>query len=623
MSLIKFLAQYKIMKLRILSFSLYILVAQSCSSLSNIKQEPTGNRFIASEFTSNSCHELMERLIEKGYNEKIRQALEAKQLVHRSHSSLTIQRPRPSILASLYKRTERFFARVINDNRYPAYYIFDEEETTSKIIAYIRGYTRPDFRRSVGEGNAINDFGPEVRRWLDDYENYSTQIDDLVKTRVSIAYNLNLLKHYKSSAPDIDRVTLSFYKNGKLEETIFTFRREDDNLTVLIRDLERELKRFDGGFFAKESRDHVRVNFDFFNEGAIRDRVLQQSRLRDKILILNRESEFAYMNISNRADMDQPHEEGLIALRELYNRTTNLLMDQEIVPSGWATTRISRDTMLAELRQSISSNRRLQRLRDNSQVMRNYLDEADISQARLTTRGLGFYTRAAYFLTPGAFTVSGLIAVFNLDEPLSQLYNSFLTWRHGKKMECVRERNEEAFLSCLYRHYEKEYPDIIRMALKNPEFNPWDFEGIARLEGLDEKIVSLYIADVQEMIKYRQYFVYIQNRRVEIQQLFNDSHQDLINAVQFDPEDRPTCISVGNNELGLCIYETILSGMLNISGHKDDHFIEEDFIYSDYDNVPEEIREEYIEAVSRVLMMRSIYEDLNGLEDYQIRIFTD
>jgi hypothetical protein len=600
-----------------------LFVFSSCAQIGiNIDYSVSSNRSIASRLSTKNCSELMVNLAQAGYEANIRRALESKELVHRSHGRLTIQRPRASFLTPLYNRTQRFFSRVINDNRYPAYYIFDEAETTSKIIAYIRGLANSEVSSSTNHRDAVKDFGSEIQKWLDDYQEYQKQLDDLVKTRVSIAYNLNILKHYKNDAPDVDRVSLTFYRNGQLEETIFTFRREDDNLSVLIRDLESELKRFDGGFFTQESRDHARLNFDFFNEGAIRERVLLQSQLRDKILILNREAEFAFINLRNQMDSETLDRDSLANLELLYNQTTSLLNDSAVRPSTWATTKISRDKMLSEMRQSISSNRRLARLREQSSVMSGYLDELDISRARLTTRGLGFYTRAAYFLTPGALTFSGVFAVFNLDEQLSQLYNSYLSWRYGKKMECVRKRSEDDFLDCLYSHYESEYPDIIRLALRDPNFNPWDFELLARTEGLDQAIVSLYVDDVQEMMKFRQYFVYIERRQIEIRDLFESSHRDLISVVDFDADNTPPCISVSTDDLGLCLYNSVLSRLL-VNNDKDLFEIPaSDFNYQDFDSIPVDIKDDYIEEIERIVMMRAIYQDLGNLPDYQIHLFS-
>lgn len=582
--------------------------------------------FFATSFQSHAsgnhsnCTNMVARVLENGYEQNIKRALEEKNLVHRSYNRLTIQRPGPSLFARSAQRAERFFSRVINDNRYPAYYIFDEAETVPKIIAYVRSYVGQGRENATNTRNATRDFGPEIRKWIEDYENYNSQIEDLVKARVSMAYNLDLLKYYRKDAPDFDRVTLSFYRNGEFEDSVFTFRSDDENLTTLIRDLESEISRFDGGVFTKSARENTRLGYEFISEGVIRGRVLEQSKLRDKLVLLHREVEFAYHNLDRRAEFQNSTEEGRQALSDLYERLTRILNDEEMKPSAWAVNKTSREKMFEEMKQSVRSNKRIARMQERGEVIRQYLTEGEVSRAKLISRGLGFYTRSLFYATPGVLTVSGAVTMFDLDEKLANLYDNYLVWRYGKKMQCVRERTDQAYLNCLYRHYEREYPEIMKMALKNPTFNPWDFDAIRELP-LGSEMIDLYISDIQEMQKFREYFKYIQQRREEIKQLFMESHQRIIDGVVHEPIDVAPCVAVSRDQLAPCLYDSIYSRLVSMFGKIDDDFNRDDFPFDNYDRIPDIIRDEYKREVEDILYQRSIYEDLNQLDGYQFRIF--
>lgn len=590
--------------------------------------------------TGPGCRKLMSRFIEPGYQKNIKRAVEEKNLVHRSLNRITVRKPRPSLFTRLYKKAERFFSRVINDNRYPAYYIFDEEETVPKVMAYVRSYVKKGSRESTEEAreqagkrvddvgeeqtkNAVDDFGPQIQSWLSDYGNYDKQIDDLIKTRVSLAYNHNLLKQYKSEAEDIERVKLHFYKDGKFEESVFTFRQEDDNLNILIRDIDNEIDRFDGGWFTSDARENSRLGFNFVTEGVIRNRVLEQAKLRDRLVILHREVEFVFHNLGKRSEFDGYTEEGERALEELYVRVSNMLAEQDARPSNWAVKKTSRQKFLREFQQSIKSNRRLKELREKSQVMSDYLSEKEISRAQLLNRGMGFFTRSAFFATPGVVTLSGLVTMFDLDEDIVNLYEKYLVWRYGNKIQCVRETLDSKYIDCLYKHYESEYPEIIQFAYKDPDFNPWDFEAIRAQGDIAEAVVDAYVSDIEEMQKFREYYRYIQKRKVEIKELFAEQHQIIIDGVVPRPDNLAACVAIEQDELPLCVFDTIFSRLSADAGKLDVDFERQNFPYDQLDEIPEEIREQYKNELEEVLYQRSIYRDLNELDDYQLRIFFD
>lgn len=563
----------------------------------------------------------MSRFIEPGYQKNIKHAIEEKKLVHRSLNKITVKRPRPFIFTKLYQKAERFFSRIVNDNRYPAFYIFDEEETVPKIMAYLRSYVKGGVEET-GK-NAKDDFGPQVTKWLDDYEQYEQQIDDLIKTRVSLSYNLNLLKHYKSEAADIDRVKLHFYKKGKFEESIFTFREEDDNLKVLIRDIDNELNRFDGGWFTRDPRENSRLGLNFVTEGVIRNRVLEQAKLRDRLIILHREVEFIFHNLGKRSEFEGYTEEGKKALEALYVRVSNLLNEQDAKPSNWAVKKTAKQKFFKEFRQSIKSNRRLKEMKEKSQVISEYLSEREISRAQLLNRGMRFFTRTAFFATPGAITLSGVVTMFDLDDKIVNLYEKYLLWRYGNKIQCVRELTDKGYIDCLYKNYEEEYPNIIQLAYQNPDFNPWDFEAIRAQGSIPEAIINAYVSDIEEMQKFREYFRYIQKRKKEIKQLFAEQHQIIIDGAVSKPDNLASCVTVEQDQLPGCVFDTIFSRLSADAGKLDVSFDRQDFPYDNIDEMPEEIREQYQAELEDMLYQRSIYRDLNELDDYQLRIFFD
>lgn len=656
-----------------------------------------------------SCQELIARVLEPSYKKRIQQALQDKELVHRSHNSLTVRKPGARLFTRLLQRSQRFFSQVINDNRFPSYYVFNEEQTAPKIMAYVRTLTEsPEqkadrLRQSGGSGSNTDrstppprsrdngerlglddlkdnrggqeparrsllplrrsensgdrqasrvtredsrgdtkstsgvrqansgddksaptrnqDFGPEIKRWVDDYESYQKQLDDLVKARVSMAYNLELLKRYQGEARSIDRVELSFYRNGDFETSVFTFREDDGNLRNLIRDLETKIKYFDGGFFTPSLRQNSRLGFEFSSEGMIRHRVLEQGRLRDKLTILHRELEFAWLNLERRAEFSQHTEEGKQQLQELLQRVERLLMDDDLKPSDWAQRRISAQKLRSEISQSLTSNKRLERIRERSDVISNYLSESEITRANLLSRGHSFFMRLAAFGTPGVMTISGLVTIFDLDETISDFYEKYLIWRYGDRIQCVKERTDNAYIDCLYRQYERDYPEIIQMALKNPNFDPWDFEKLRESRLFPSALLDAYQEDIEQMQRYREYYRYIRSRREEIKNLFADAHQTIIDGLDAEERDIAACIAVSDSHLPVCIFDSLLSKIAASFGKIDELMDVESFDPSNYEALPEELREEYIARYEEFLFQRDIYKDLENLESYELRMF--
>ncbi|MDD0851908.1 hypothetical protein HBN50_02320 [Halobacteriovorax sp. GB3] len=559
------------------------------------------------------CFREMHMFMEDGYSDKLRKAAEDKELVHRSTDSLIVNKPKESIRKVIYDKTYRFF-RFVNDNEFPTYYIFDEEETLSSVIVYVKALAGdPKAQQKLEELNI------KIGKWLSDYQAYNDQVKELLETRVSIKYNLELLKLYKKKAKDFDRVELQFKKNGKWEPTVFTFRKEDENLKNLIEHLEHDLKYFDGGIFApKKQNEFDRINFNFLTDGVIKNRISHQAKLKDKLVILHRELEFAYLNIGKRAEFTHTTAEQKAEIQALYQKITKILKDESIQPSSYARRNISYSKAKEELKRSVKNNKVYKNFTEKSELIKEYLESKDLSRGKILSQGYAAQARMAYIMISGGIPLGGTIYWFDLDEKLGEYYQDALRWWYGDKILCTTEKTDDAYTKCLWVNYQEEFPDLVNFAIKNPSFNPWDMEQIRQVP-LPKAILDAYISDFQQMEKFRAYSTYIRDRQKEILKLYKQS----VSGKPVDIDGIKECIIINPKYLPLCIYEKVYTPVASkLDDKREFELLKDDFDYQNPD-LPEELRKEYDEKVQQIMYERKIIEDISKLPSYAVDIFFD
>ncbi|EQC49195.1 hypothetical protein M899_0778 [Bacteriovorax sp. BSW11_IV] len=571
------------------------------------------------------CFDTVGRFLEDDYANKLAKALEEKKLVQRKTKRLTIKAPGKHMFARMLDYGSHIFKKIINDNRYHAFYMYDDEETLPNILIYIKGL--------VGDEKAMGGFEDSskiVTTWLKEFKNYEADLDEMLKMRVSLAYNLNILKTYKKSNPDFDRIQFSLWKNGKWEETIITIRQDDHNLEALIGDLQSKLNTFDGGWRSSPNKDSgglARISIGHIDEGMLRTRVLKQAYLRDRLTILHRELEFAYNNLNNRDEFASISEENKKVITDLYKELSFTLAKEEYRPSHWAENRISYKKFMSEFKYSSKSSKYYQKFLDKSEKIKNYLSTKDLSRARFTSEGYRKYARAGYFTTTAGLSVGGVVTIFNLDDKLAEMWEEALKWWYGDKIECVKAdvKNDSAYFDCLWKYYKQEYPDLVTLATKNRNFNPFDPEDPI-MKKIPEPVRSAYIEDYLGIKKLRDAYKIIAAREKEIKELFILSQRKIGDATQTDLDDLQECVIVATNRLPFCIFNNVLNPLMKEGPYHTELVDKQDpenFEFNNYEGIPQPIREQYRQKVEQIMDERALLSDLKDLDDKSIRFLFD
>lgn len=609
---------------KIITFTSLIILS-SCSStsstISSRKPSSTGSE----KPSIGGCFDTVGRFLEENYSQKLTKALEERKLVHRSTKRLTITKPGKNMWRRMLDYGSHIFKKVINDNRYNAFYMYDDEETLPNILIYIKAL--------AGDEKALGGFEESskiVESWFKEFKNYENDIDEMLKMRVSLAYNLQLLKAYKKANPDFDRIQFSLWKNGKWEETIITVRQDDHNLEALIGDLQAKLNTFDGGWRSSPKSDSgglARISIGHIDEGMLKTRVLKQAYLRDRLTILHRELEFAYNNLNNRDEFASISEENKKKITELYKDLSFTLGQKQYSPSKWAENRVSYKKFMSEFKYSSKSSKYYQKFIEQSEKIKKYLSNKDLSRARFTSAGYRKYARAGYFTTTAGLSVGGVVTIFNLDDKLAEYWEEALKWWYGDKIECVKVdvKNDSAYFDCLWKYYKQEYPDLVTLATKNRKFNPFDPEDPI-MKQIPEPVRSAYIEDYLGIKKLRDAYIIIAAREKEIKELFILSQRKIGDATQTDLDDLQECVIVATNRLPFCIFNNVLNPLMKEGPYNTelvDKTDPESFEYENFESIPQPIREEYREKVERILDERALMNDLKDLDDKSIRFLFD
>lgn len=292
-----------------------------CSSCSTLQAPKSYDRAPAE--SGSSCQELAQNLfLKENYQKDLQQSLVDKKLITFTNKFVTVQHPRLDWInrarASLNRSIKNW-----NNNKYPAFYIFHDEDIVTEAKRY--------FKTVHSMVASDVDVAPEasknlelVNGWMKSFENYQQDVDHLLDERISLQYNLSLLKKLKLKDDEVRDIKLTFKKNGQLVEEIVTLRKSDKDLQYQIKKLKTEIKNLDG---------------TLFSNGKIKDRVIRQAMLADILTILQREFEYAVKNTST------PDPE---LIKEL-DKINALIKNSKFQPSTYGVYRITNQVFLREL----------------------------------------------------------------------------------------------------------------------------------------------------------------------------------------------------------------------------------------------------------------------------------
>lgn len=304
------------MILRKLHLFTLLFILASCSNM----QEKSQYERMPAE-AAGSCQDLAKSLFMKdNYKEDLNQALIDKKLLKFSNKFVTVQHPKMDWINRARAALNRSLKNW-NNNKYPAFYIFSDEEVVTEAKRYfstINSMVTADVTPAPEASKNLE----VVTGWMKKFESYQKDIDDLLEERISLQYNLKILKKFKQTQ-DVQDIKLVIKRNGVFTEEILTLRKSDKDKNALIAKLKGEIKALDGGIF---------------KNGKIKDRIVRQAALNDMLTITQREFEYGIKNTAN------PHEELILEL----NRMNALLAKAELKPTTYGVYRITNKVFIRE-----------------------------------------------------------------------------------------------------------------------------------------------------------------------------------------------------------------------------------------------------------------------------------
>jgi len=304
------------MSLRKLYLFTLVFILASCS---NMQEKPQFERMPAE--ATGSCQDLAKSLFMKdNYKEDLNQALIDKKLLKFSNKFVTVQHPKMDWINKARAALNRSLKNW-NNNKYPAFYIFSDEEVIVEAKRYfntVNSMVAADVTPAPEASKNLE----VISGWMKSFESYQKDIDNLLEERISLQYNLKILKKFKQTE-DVQDIKLVIKRNGVFTEEILTLRKNDKDKNALVAKLKGEIKALDGGIF---------------KNGKIKDRIIRQAALNDMLTITQREFEYGIKNTAN------PHEELTLELEKM----NALLAKAELKPTTYGVYRVTNKVFIRE-----------------------------------------------------------------------------------------------------------------------------------------------------------------------------------------------------------------------------------------------------------------------------------
>lgn len=304
---------------KLILFSLFLMLT-SCSSIMHMQEKKAFEREPAAE--ANDCKVLAQNLfLKQNYQQDLEKALVSKKLLSFSNRFVTVEHPGMNWInrarESLNKSLKNW-----NNNKYPTFYVFSDEEVIPAAKKYFTTMTDKFPAGAELDEESVKNF-ELVESWIKSYQNYKTEVDQLLEERISLQYNLSLLKKLKLKEDSRD-IKLSVKRDGQFVDEIVTLRKSDKDLAYQIKKIKSELKEFDGSLL---------------KNGKIKDRIIRQAALEDMLTIVQREFEYSLKNTKG------PNDE---MLKEMI-RLNALIKQDDLKPTTYGVYRITNKVFIREI----------------------------------------------------------------------------------------------------------------------------------------------------------------------------------------------------------------------------------------------------------------------------------
>lgn len=297
-----------------------------------------------------ACNELVKRIIlSENYEQDLSKVLVQKKLITFTEKKAQIHYPK---LEWINRVRKSFHAslRNWNNNRYPSFYLFNKEDIVPTAKIYSANLEKIITNQVPLEDEEITKAYLNVAEWTKSFKNYQSELNQLIEERISLQYNLSLLKKLKLKDNDPIDVHITIKREGVLKNEIITLRREDKNLKALINKLKMKMVELDG---------------TFIKNGKIKDRIVRQAMLLDILGILHREMEFVIKNSPT------PNEETLKELASL----SALIKNTEFSPSTYGIYKIENKVFIREILTATKIDKLYTKIKDPIIKIKNVLTD--------------------------------------------------------------------------------------------------------------------------------------------------------------------------------------------------------------------------------------------------------
>jgi hypothetical protein len=554
----------KIFKLTIL------LLLFSCTDTSTKKEY----RDIASEplLLTHSCSKSIKTLLDADYNKKLVRALIDKKLVTKKTNYMKIKAPGDSWFRKVRKA---WIQRIknLNDNKYPTYYMYDDEESVAHAIAYGKLFTK----KISGE---FDDEGEElaiktVDDWIMHFTNYEKELANLIEERVSIAFNRDILKRNK---PTTDRmeVDLSYRIDGKKVSENIVFYEEDKNYQYYIKQLNEKLTSLDGGLFDW-----------WFSEGKIKSRIIKQAIMRDQLTFVHRELEYFYQN-SPKLSFEVKN-----AMKKKIDELSEIIEDSAFKPSRYGLFKVDFKKWNSEIRQLPKTVKSNKKVTDAKKVYNDILDDEDKERVKYFTDGISKRLRGT--------AAGSILALFATGTTFKDKVINLIWSREKAITECVEDSDDDYdYFECIFDFVHKNYPQVITAQPGNQKIDLFAYEKVP------SSIRKSYTKDLERAKRLWAFKKYLRQKKLDSRNAFKDEVKSYYDSIIIAEEDFNKCAKILNDDFRACLYEYLSKEFPELFKRES----KSGFDIYDYSQVPEEYRKEYREKVEEILSQKATYEDL-------------
>lgn len=546
---------------------LSLLVSCSSTNLSNSYRNP------ASTVDDKNCSNIVRNFITKDYNEVLLKEIEKKDLIKRSTNKMQIRLPKRGWW-NRFKDSWTHTFKNWNDNKYVSFYMYDEEETVASAATYAKVLNKKI--DGVETSKEEEDVLKTIDTWFNKYTSYEKDLNDLINERISTMYNINILKKYNFEGNRAE-VELTFIKSGKEVHEKMVFYKDDKNLQYYIKQLDKRITELDGGVFDW-----------WFDEGIIKQRIIQQAMLQDKLIVAHRELEYFINNTDDIVDST------LEALKLKLRQIEDAIETANFKPSKYGINKVTNKSIQKELMSLPKTVKSYRKAQEGKKVMNELLSDQDKDRLKFFTNG---YSRVFQGTALGAFaTGSGTSIWIGLKD--------YFMWGENQKYACVKLSDEKEFLNCIQDYIENRYPILFQAAVLSGNFNPFDYENIPSDQKED------YIDELEHIKRLRVTFKILEARKKKTREDLAESIKTMYDSIIINEEELNSCARLTLELFPGCMIDYLMTKFPGVFSHYQENELKGGVVdIYDFNSIPEKYRELYKIEVDRISAQRATYED--------------